>query len=283
MSPNRMMDDCADIRFRLSLFRRGELDDAEAEAVRAHLARCPDCTAELESDRLLDRQLSEATRAMSAPTELRQAVHELIGREGGPRRRGWHRSVLSAVQRSAVAAAVGAAAMLLVVAVASLILNQARQSDPLTVPLAEALAGYRRGVLETELRGSERADIDRVVAEIQQRFGVPTTTAFRGDADLPLVAVEPTHALGHPGAILVFRSREGRLVTLLIVRAPEIAIPRERGTPVGPFRPVLRQQQDVSTALWKQGNAVYGLSAPVDEKEIARLYLKVRQGTSNPS
>jgi hypothetical protein len=134
-----------------------------------------------------------------------------------------------------------------------------------------------------ELRGTERADIDQVVAEIQQRLGVPTTTAFRGDADLRLVAVEPTHALGHPGAILVFRDAKDRLVTLLIVRAPEIAIPRERGTPVGPFRPVLRRQEDVSTALWKQGNAVYGLSAPVDEAEIARLYLKVRQGTSNPS
>ncbi len=120
------------------------------------------------------------------------------------------------------------------------------------------------------------------MTEIQQRLGVPTTTAFRGDAQLRLVSVTPTYALGHPGAILVFRDPTDRLVTLLIVRAPEVSIPRERGTPVGPYRPILRRQQDVSTALWKQGNAVYGLSAPVDEAEIARLYLKVRQGTSNP-
>jgi anti-sigma factor RsiW len=272
-----MMDDCADVRFRLALFRRGELDETEVEAVRVHLARCPDCPAELEAERLLDQRLAEGKLAWAAPAELRQAIHDLIVREGTPRRRPWHRRLGSAVRRPALAAALGAAAMLLLVAAISLILARTRQPDPLTVPLAETLAGHRRGVLETELRGS-----DRVVAEIQQRLGVPTTTAFRGDADLRLVAVEPTYALGHPGAILVFRDPEGRLVTLLIVRAPEVAIPRERGTPVGPFRPVLRRQQDVSTALWKQGNAVYGLSAPVDEAEIARLYLKVRQGTSNP-
>jgi len=272
------MDDCADIRFRLALFRRGELDETEAEAVRAHLASCPDCPAELEAERSLDRRLAETKGVWSTPPALRQAVSDVVTREGA----GWRRALLGTLRRPAVAAALGAAAMLLVVASVSLILARTRQPDPLTVPLAEALAGYRRGVLELELRGSERADIDRVVAEIQQRLGVPTTTAFRGDADLRLVAVEPTYALGHPGAILVFRGSDGRLVTLLIVRAPEVMIPRERGTPVGPFRPVLRRQQDVSTALWKQGNAVYGLSAPVDQAEIARLYLKVRQGTTNP-
>ncbi|MGH7331707.1 MAG: anti-sigma factor family protein [Candidatus Rokuibacteriota bacterium] len=277
-----MMDDCADIRFRLALFRRGELDETEAAAVRDHLARCPDCSAELEAERLLDHRLTQEKLAGSAPPELRRAVRDVIAREGASRRGRWHRSILRTPRRPAVAATLGAAAMLLVVAAMSLILARARQPDPLTVPLAEALAGHRRGVLETELRASEKADVDRVVTEIQQRLGVPTTTAFRGDADLRLVAVEPTYSLGHPGAILVFRDPDGRLVTLLIVRAPEVAIPRERGTPVGPFRPILRRQQDVSTALWKQGNAVYGLSAPVDEAEIARLYLKVRQGTSNP-
>jgi hypothetical protein len=34
--------------------------------------------------------------------------------------------------------------------------------------------------------------------------------------------------------------------------------------------------------LWKQGNAVYALSAPVDEAAMARIYLTVRLGTSNP-
>ena len=277
-----MMDDCADIRFRLALFRRGELDEAEAEAVRAHLAHCRDCPAELEADRLLDQRLAEQ-QDTGAPPELRQAILDLLASERNSGRRRWRGWLLGSVRRPAIAAALGAAMMLLAVTAIAMIYARTRQPDPLTVPLAETLAGHRRGVLEAELRGNEKGDVDRVVAEIQQRLGVPTTTAFRGDTDLRLVGVEPTYALGHPGAILVFRDPEGRLVTLLIVRAPEVAIPRERGTPVGPYRPVLRRQQDVSTALWKQGNAVYGLSAPVDEAEIARLYLKVRQGTSNPS
>jgi anti-sigma factor RsiW len=277
-----MTDDCADIRFRLALFRRGELDEAEAEAVRAHLAHCLDCSAELDAERLLDQRLAETRLEGSMPSELRQTVHDVFAREraaGGVR---WHHQLLGTLRRSAVAAAMGGAAMLLVLAAISVIIARPRQPDPLTVPLAEALAGHRRGVLRAELTASEKADVDRLVTEIQQRLGVPTTTAFRGDAQLRLVSVTPTYALGHPGAILVFRDPNDRLVTLLIVRAPEVSIPRERGTPVGPFRPILRRQQDVSTALWKQGNAVYSLSAPVDEAEIARLYLKVRQGTSNP-
>ena len=55
-----MMDDCADLRFSLALFRRGELDAAEAEAVRAHLAHCLDCASELEAERELDRRLAAA-------------------------------------------------------------------------------------------------------------------------------------------------------------------------------------------------------------------------------
>ena len=68
-----MMDDCADLRFRLMLFRRGELDAAEAEAVRAHLARCPDCTAELEAERELDRRLADADVGVERPARAARA------------------------------------------------------------------------------------------------------------------------------------------------------------------------------------------------------------------
>jgi anti-sigma factor RsiW len=166
--------------------------------------------------------------------------------------------------------------------VAGLIATRARQPDPLAAPLAEVASAYRRCVLEQQLGRGRSADLVKALAEMQQRLGVPTTTAFHGDPDLTLVAADPTYALGRPGAILIFRSREGQVVTLQIVRAPEFQVPRERGTPVGRFRPVITRQHDVSTALWKQGNALYALSAPVDEAAMADIYLKVRLGTSNP-
>jgi hypothetical protein len=171
--------------------------------------------------------------------------------------------------------------MLLVVGSAALVVSRTRQADPLAGPLAEAVAGYRRSVLEQQVGRPD--DVGRALAELQRHLDVPTTTAFRGDAELTLVAVEPALVLGRPGAILTFRRRDGRLVTLQIVRAPDVQIPRERGTPIGPFRPILKRQQDLSTALWKQGNAVYALSAPVSEAEMAQIYLRVRQGTTNPT
>jgi len=170
------------------------------------------------------------------------------------------------------------------VASAGLLVARSRpQPDPLAVPMAEAASSYRREVLEHQLGWPGPADVARALAELQQRLDVPTTTAFRGDDDLALVQVDPAETLGRPGAILVFRSREGLLVTLQIVRAPEFDVPNERRTLVGGrFRPVIARQKDLSMALWKQGNAFYALSAPVDEKAMAEIYLKVRLGTSNP-
>ena len=272
-----MTDDCPDIRFRLMLFRRGELDAAEAEAVRAHLARCPDCTAELEAERELDRQLAGVPAASASP-ELHRAMHIHLARE---RRRRW-RALGRVVRRPIVAAALGAAAALLAVTSAGLIAARSRQPDPLAPTLAEVAAAYRRCALEQQLGRSGSENLEKVLADIQQRLGVPTTTAFHGDPDLTLVAADPTYALGRPGAILTFRSRDGQVVTLQIVRAPEFQVPRDRGTPVGRFRPVITRQHDFSTALWKQGNALYALSAPVDQAAMADIYLKVRLGTSNP-
>jgi anti-sigma factor RsiW len=278
-----MTDDCADLRFRLMLFRRGELDAAESEAVRAHLATCLDCAAELEAERALDARLEQAASAWSAPSEWREAARREVERARGSRVRRWGRGVRRGIGRPLVAAALGAAAALLVVTSVNLLVARTRpQPDPLAVPLAEAASGYRRCLLEQQLGISGPDDLGKILKELQQRLGVPTTTAFQGDADLALVHVDPTETLGRPGAILVFQSRDGHLVTLQIVRAPDFQVPRERGTPVGRFRPVITRHQDLSTALWKQGNALYALSAPVDETAMAGIYLKVRLGTSNP-
>jgi anti-sigma factor RsiW len=274
-----MMDDCPEVRFHLLLLRRGELDAAEAEPVRAHLARCPDCAAELEAELALDRRLSEEKPAASAPSELRTAVTDLIARAGRGRR--WRHALAATARRPLVAAALGVAATLLVVGPAAFLVLRARQADPLAVPLAEAVAGYRRSALEQQVGRPD--DVEKALAELQQHLGVPTTTAFKGDAELTLVAVEPALVLGRPGALLTFRRRDGRLVALQIVRAPDVQIPRERGTPIGPFRPVLKRQDDLSAAVWKQGNAFYALSAPVSEAEMAQIYLRVRQGTTNPT
>jgi hypothetical protein len=180
-----------------------------------------------------------------------------------------------------MSAALGAAAALLVVA-SGWMVARGRQPDPLAAPLAEVAVAYRRCELEQQLGRAEAADLGKSLAEMQQRLGVPTTTAFHGDPDLTLVAADPTYALGRPGAILIFRSRQGQVVTLQIIRAPEFQVPPERGTQVGRFRPVITRQHDLSTALWKQGNALYALAAPVDEAAMADIYLKVRLGTSNP-
>src|SRR5262245_50231626 len=208
-----MTDDCADLRFRLMLLRRGELDAVEAEAVRAHLATCPDCTTELEAERELDRRLREEASLGDAPTEWRRTVEAQLARERRPRWRRWSGGVLRTARRPLVAAALGAAAALLVVTSVNVLAPRQRPPDPLAVPLAEAASGYRRCALEQELGLSGPENLGKILMEMQQRLGVPTTTAFQGDADLALVHVDPTETMGRAGAIMVFRSRDGHVVT----------------------------------------------------------------------
>jgi anti-sigma factor (TIGR02949 family) len=278
-----MIDDCADVRFRLMLLRRGELDPREAGSIRRHLESCPECAAELDAERELDRRLRHDALVGAAPADLRAAVAALAARERGPRWRAWTRSLGARARRPLVAAALGALAALLVAVPSALLWPRPRPAEnPLAAPLAEAVAGYQRILLQRDITGFESGDAERIVAELKRLHGLPTTTAFRGDAEMQLLAVHPTYALGHAGALFVFGDRAGRLVILQIVRAPEVRIPREATTPVAAFRPVLARRDSVAVALWKQADALYALSAPTDEAELSRIFLKVRQGTTNP-
>src|SRR5262249_38463217 len=81
--------------------RRPELDAAEAAALEAHLAECPDCAAE----RRADEHLGQAMRAAAGPEGLGGRIHQrLAGRPVAWYRRRWARGLVAA---AAVLVAVG--------------------------------------------------------------------------------------------------------------------------------------------------------------------------------
>lgn len=277
-----MIESCADVRFRLMLLRRDELDGPEAETVRAHLAACADCAAEHEAERALDRGLARVTTGWSAPDELRRTVRAAVERQ---RDRGWRAAARRArvwAGRPLVAAALGATAALLVAGPGAYLLLRPRPEGPLAASLVETVAAYRSVALERQVAALDARDAGRIVAELQRLYRLPTTTTFHGDGEMRLVAARPVHALNRTGAVLAFADRAGRLVTLQILRAPELAIPREATTPVGSYRPVITRRDDLAVAMWKQGDALYALSAPADEHELSELFVKVRKVTTNP-
>lgn len=173
-----------------------------------------------------------------------------------------------------------AAVTAVVLAIAgSVALRRPRPYDPLMLA-RHAAAAHRNIDRQRDVLPSETVGADARLRELAQRYGLPATTAFQGDAELPLVSARQGLALGKVSALLVYMDAKRRLVTLEIVPGGEVTIPRERARAVQQFRPMLTRADQLGVALWKQGATLYLLTAPFDEEELAQLFLKVRTHTS---
>jgi hypothetical protein len=66
--------------------------------------------------------------------------------------------------------------------------------------------------------------------------------------------------------------------SLALRRTP--ADPPDRTRAVQQFHPMLARADQLGVAIWRQGAALYLLTAELDEEGLARLCLKVRTHTS---
>lgn len=260
------MSACADNSFRIALLVRGELDSAEEALLRAHLAGCATCASELAAEEELSRKLEKLPRLM-APADLKAQVQD---RMGVPLARG--RVLRMAPRRLVVAGMI----VLALVIGAAVTLRSRFAADPLALAAHQAVAERRSLDLQRDLFPGETAGAPALLRELAQRYGLPATTAFPGDAELRLVSVRPGTALGKVSAILIYLDKEARLVTLEILPGNEVQIPPKRTRQVQQFRPVLARVEQCGVVLWKQGGALHVLTAPLDDQELARLFVKVR-------
>jgi anti-sigma factor RsiW len=263
------LDPCADSRF-IPLLARGELEPAEEARVRAHLSSCQTCTRELAAEENLTKRLREGISRPAAPADLRAAVEEeMRAHRTVPRRARITRRMLFAAS----------AAALLILA-AFLAYRRMSPQDPLVVATRHAAATYQAMDRQRDLLQRETAEARTRLLELAQRYGLPATTAFQGDEEVRLVSVRQGLALGKVSALLVYIDSKGRLVTLEILPGGDLKVPRERTRAVQQFHPMLTRAEQLGVALWRQGPAFYLLTAPMDEAELAQLYLKVRTHTS---
>ncbi len=262
------MTPCADSRL-IPLLARGVLDAADEARLRAHLASCPTCPGELAAEEQLTRRLRKELPLPAAPPELRAALEEMMRARHAlpPGRRKARRLLLAA-----------AAAVVLVIA-GSLALRRPPANDP-QVLARHAAAAHRTIDGQRDVLPSETAGASARLRELAQRYGLPTTTAFQGDAEVRLVSARQGLTLGKVSAVLVYLDAKGRLVTLEILPGGEVIIPRERTRTIQQFHPMLTRADQLGVVVWKQGATLYLLTAPFDEEELAQLYLKVRTHTS---
>jgi anti-sigma factor RsiW len=257
---------CADNSFRIALLVRGELDSAEEAVLRAHIAGCATCASDLAAEEQLSRRLEKVPKLM-APADLEAQIRD---RMRVPLARA--RMMRMPPRRLLVA---GMIALALAIA-AAVIFRSRFAGDPLALAARQAVAERVSLDLQRGLFPSETAAAPALLRELAQRYGLPATTAFPGDAELRLVSVRPGAALGKVSAILVYLDKQGRLVTLEILPGNDVQIPPNRTRQVQQFRPVLARVEQCGVVLWKQGGALHVLTAPLDDDELSRLFVKVR-------
>jgi len=250
---------------------RGDLEPAEERRLREHVPGCQDCAAELRAEEQLTRRLRTEIPRPSAPAELKTAI------EGIARARSVRGARPRRVRPSILAAAAAAALVAIGLTFAAV---RMRSADPIALATRHAAATYHTLDSDRGQLAANTAESDARLRELTQRHGLPATTAFQGDDEVRLVSVRQGNALGKVSALLVYVDRQNRLVTLEILPGAGVTIPRERTRTVQQFHPMLTRTSDLGVALWKQGPSLYVLSAPLDENELAQLYLKVRTHTS---
>jgi anti-sigma factor RsiW len=259
---------CADSRL-IPQLARGELDPAEETRVQAHLSGCRICADEFAAEQQLTRRLRSEVPRPAAPAELRAAVEQTMrARRALPRGARRTRRLLFAA----------AAAVLLMIA-ASLALRRTA-ADPLVLATRHAAAAHQAMDLQRDLLQRETAESGTRLRELAQRYDLPATTAFQGDEEVRLVSVRQGFALGKVSAVLVYLDSKARLVTLEILPGGDLKIPPDRTRAVQKFHPMLARADQLGVAIWRQGAALYLLTAELDEEGLARLYLKVRTHTS---
>jgi len=257
---------CADNNLRIALLVHGKLDPAEEAQLRAHLTGCAGCAGELGAEEQLSRRLDELPR-LAAPDDLRARVRDIL------RARRGSSSLLRMASRRLLAA--GAIAAMLIVGTA-VVLRLRSPRDPLTLAARQAVAEHQRIDAQRGLLSGETAGAPLRLRELAQRYGLPTATAFPGDADLQLVSVRTGSVLGKVSATLVYMDKQARLVTLDILPGKDVQIPPDRTRKVQQFRPVLTRVEPCGVVLWKQEGSLYVLAAPLDDQDLAGVFVKVR-------
>jgi anti-sigma factor RsiW len=260
---------CAETRL-IPRLARGDLDAAEERRLRQHAAGCAECTAELAAEEGLTQRLRTGIARPQAPPELKAAIERMMSRRAA--------SAIPSRKSRRRAFAAAAAAALVVVATMFALRNLSRQ-DPLARLAREAAATHESIGAQRDALQRETPDTTRL-RDLTQRHGLPAATAFQGDEEVRLVSVREGRVQGKVSAVLVYVDTRGRLVTLEMLPGGNVTIPPERTRAIQQFHPMLTRADRLGVALWKQGATLYLLTAPIDEEELAKLYLKVRTHTS---
>ncbi len=266
--------DCEEAREHLHDLNRGRLADGSAEAVRAHVGRCPACAEALRVDAEVRAHLRAEVPRYEAPPALRARVQALLAEapiaRPAPappvRRRTWFTG-----HRWALGSLAGAMAALLLVWAGWLW----TVGNPVARLADRAVAEHREYVDQTMTLPV--ADPQAVVRKVQREAGYPLGLVFPGDAQQYLVAGSVSDLSGKRAATFIYRDSAGRYTTLFLLPEAGISMPREGRVRIEAFTPYHRVVAGRQVYLWPEGKLTCLLVSDLDHAQSASMFLKIRK------
>ena len=261
--------DCHATREILEEYRRRELDPERARAVEAHLHGCPACRGILAREEAVARLVHRLPRPPAPATLVRQ-----VGALGTRPRRiaGW-------LGRPWVAAAVGAAVVLAVLAPWLLRRPAERPGDIVDALIQSGVAEHRRILLDLEATPREisNPDADAVFQRVRSVTTVELPRVFAGTDELHLLTARPTILASRKTAAATLRYRTSPDTTYFVLPGPDLPMPTEGRVQIEQYRPYMREVNGFNVVYWKQKDLVYLMVSGLDREGCQKLYLKVRQ------
>ncbi len=281
--------DCAEAREHLFDLHRGRLEITLAEAVRAHVNRCPECAAALQVETRIRALVQAQAPRYTAPPELKRRIQALLiesaestapqasvphdaasgaRRTGGTRWRDWVR-----VHPWTVGSLTGAVAALVLVWAGSLWMAR----DAISLLTARAVAEHAEYVRATMTHPA--ADPATVMREVRRQVDFDFGPVFPGDSQVQLVAGRASELSGKRAATFIYRDGPGRYTTFFLMPEAGTDIPAEGRMSIEAFTPYHRVISGRQLLLWKQRGLACLLVSDLDEAGMAQMFLKIRQAT----
>ncbi len=259
--------ECTEARDHLIDLVRGHLEAETAAAVRAHVARCPECAAALQTQTEVRSLIRAHLPRYAAPAALHARIRASADRPPSPGWRAWWSGLRRHPWTSGL---VGAAAVVILVWGGLLWV----QPDPTARLLQRAVAEHAEYTQET--MHLPASDPQMVLGQLRAQAPFSLPGVFRGDSQVQLVAAHMDELSGTPVATVIYRDTAGHYTTLFLMPDQGKLIPEADRLSNQAFRPYHRVLSGRQVLLWKQPNLACIIVSDLDETGAAQRFLKIR-------
>jgi anti-sigma factor RsiW len=269
--PDREFIDCVRLRRGLlwQAYLDGELPEVDTLDIRFHIEECPRCRGALEEERAFHQRLRRELPRVSAPTQLRERIHRVLGREAAKRR----------MPRAAVWVGSGGLAGAGLVGLLAWGLGWSAGGSDLARYLVSNHRVFSQLDTPAELASESRPE---VADWIRRRLAVSVPVPEFRQGGFRLLGVRMSSYAGRPVAHLLYT--KGRvLLSLYVLDGVDVSLPGKGWTTVNGHAVVLTDAQGHRVLLGLSGRFLFALVSSLDREDLvecARAFLREAESAS---